>query len=164
MSILVLQIIIKQWDKGQRTQEYIEQRAEIPNQYPIAFPPAFYVFNNHCVIDQHGDDLLGDRVTYSTGSDGKIQFDRFQVCLDSKVLEYMGKGDSESASDSGKDRATIGSLDNNWIQCQYDWRYSVYEGGFYYWLYEEVTVNVISTSTLNENVFLNANPAIVFTK
>ena len=55
-------------------------------------------------------------------------------------------------------------LDNNWIQCQYDWRYSVYEGGFYYWLYEEITVNVISTSTLNENVFLNANPAIVFTK
>jgi len=157
MSILVLQIIIKQWDKSQRTEEHIEQRAKIPDQYPIDFPPAFYVFNNQCVIDQHGDDLLGDRLTYSQDENGKIKFDRFQVCLNSKVLEYIGKGDSD------KDRITIGSLDNNWIQCKYDWRVSVYEGGFYYWLYEEVSLNVISVSTLNENVFLNAKPEIIFT-
>lgn len=158
MSILVLQIIIKQWDKSQRTEEHVEQRAEIPDQYPIGFPPAFYVFNNQCVIDQHGDDLLGDRVTYSQDDNGKIKFDRFQICLNSKVLEYIGERDSD------KDRRTIGSLDNKWIQCKYDWRYSVYEGGFYYWLYEEVSLNVISISTLNENVFLNANPVIVFTR
>jgi len=159
MSILVLQIIIKQWDKSQRTEEHVKQRAEIPDHYPIDFPPAFYVFNNQCVIDQHGDDLLGDRVTYSQDDNGKIKFDRFQVCLNSKILEYIGKG----KGDSDKDCRTIGSLDNQWIQCKYDWRYSVYEGGFYYWLYEEVSLNVISISTLNENVFLNANPAIVFT-
>jgi len=159
MSILVLQIIIKQWDKSQRTEEHVKQRAEIPDHYPIDFPPAFYVFNNQCVIDQHGDDLLGDRVTYSQDDNGKIKFDRFQVCLNSKILEYIGK----DKGDSDKDCRTIGSLDNQWIQCKYDWRYSVYEGGFYYWLYEEVSLNVISISTLNENVFLNANPAIVFT-
>ena len=157
MSILVLQIIIKQWDKSQRTEEYVEQRAEIPDQYTIDFPPAFYVFDKQCVIDQHGDDLLGDRVTYSQGDNGKIKFDRFQVCLNSNVIEYIGK------SDYDKDRRTIGSLDNKWIQCKYDWRYSVYEGGFYYWLYEEVMLNVISISTLNENVFLNSDPAIFFT-
>jgi hypothetical protein len=156
MSTLVLQIIIKQWDKSQRTKEHVEQRAEIPDQYPIVFPPAFYVFNNQCVIDQHGDDLLGDRVSYSQGDNGKIRFDRFQVCLDSKVLEYLGE--------SGNDRREIGSLDNQWIQCQYDWRYSVYEGGFYYWLYEEISLNLISISTLDENVFLNSDPAIVFTE
>ena len=155
MSILVLQIIIKQWDKGQRTKEHIEQRAKIPEQYPIVSPPAFYVFNNQCVIDQHGDDLLGDRVSYSQGDNGKIKFDRFQVCLDSKVLEYLGE--------SGNDHREIGSLDNQWIQCQYDWRYSVYEGGFYYWLYEEISLNLISISTLDENVFLNSDPAIFFT-
>jgi len=158
MSILVLQIIIKQWDKSQRTEEHVEQRAEIPDQYPIDFPAAFYVFNNQCIIDQHGDDLLGGRVTYSQDDNGKIKFDRFQVCLNSKILEYIGKGDSD------KDRRIIGSLDNQWIQCKYDWRYSVYEGGFYYWLYEEVSLNVISISTLNENVFLNTSPAIVFTR
>ncbi len=157
MNILVLQIIIKQWDKSQRTEACVEQRAEIPAQYPIDFPPAFYAFNNQCVIDQHGDDLLGDRVTYSQGDNGKIKFDRFQVCLNSKVLEYT------SMPDSGKDSRTIGSLDNKWIQCNYDWRYSVYEGGFYYWLYEEVTLNVMSISRLNESIFLSSDPAIVFT-
>ena len=157
MTILVLQIIIKQWDKSQRTEEHVEQRSEIPDQYPIDFPPAFYVFNNQCIIDQHGDDLLGDRVTYSQGDNGTMKFDRFQVGLNSKVLEYTGKPDSD------KDPGPIGSLDNNWVQCKYDWRYGVYEGGFYYWLYEEVVLNAISISTLNENVFLNSDPAIVFT-
>ena len=157
MTILVLQIIIKQWDKSQRTEEHVEQRAGIPDQYSIDFPPAFYVFNNQCVIDQHGDDLLGDRVTYSQGDNGTMKFDRFQVGLNSKVLEYIGKPGSD------KDPGPIGSLDNNWVQCKYDWRYGVYEGGFYYWLYEEVVLNAISISTLNENVFLNSDPAIVFT-
>jgi hypothetical protein len=157
MTILVLQIIIKQWDKSQRTEEHVEQRAGIPDQYSIDFPPAFYVFNNQCVIDQHGDDLLGDRVTYSQGDNGTMKFDRFQVGLNSKVLEYIGKPDSD------KDPGPIGSLDNNWVQCKYDWRYGVYEGGFYYWLYEEVVLNAISISTLNGKVFLNSDPAIVFT-
>jgi len=31
--------------------------ANIPDRYPILFPPAFYEFNKQCVIDQHGDDL-----------------------------------------------------------------------------------------------------------
>ena len=158
MSILVLQIIIKQWDKSQRTAEHVAQRAELPDQYPIDFPPAFYVFNNQCVIDQHGDDLLGDRVTYLQGDNGKMKFDRFQVCLNSKVLDYIGEPDPD------KNRRPIGSLDNQWIQCKYDWRYGVYEGGFYYWLYEEVVLNAISISTLNENVFVNSDPAIVFTE
>jgi hypothetical protein len=157
MSILVLQIIIKQWDKSQRTEACVEQRAGIPGQYLIDFPPAFYAFNKQCVIDQHGDDVLGNRVTYSQGDDGKINFDRFQISLNSKVLEYTGK------SGSKKGLRTIGSLDNKWMQCKYDWRYSVYEGGFYYWLYEAVTLNVISISKLNESVFLDSDPTIVFT-
>jgi hypothetical protein len=157
MSILVLQIIIKQWDKSQRTDACVEQRAGIPNQYLIEFPPAVHLFNNRCVIDQHGDDLLGDRITYSQADNGKVKFDRFQVSLNSMLLEYIGK------PDSGQDYKTIGSLDNRWIQCQYNWRYSVYEGGFYYWLYEAVVINAISISMLNENVFLNSDPAIIFT-
>jgi hypothetical protein len=157
MSTFVFQIIIKQWDKSQRTEECVEQRAEVPNRYPVVFPPAFYALNNQCVVDQHGDDLLGDRIVCSQGDNGKVKFDRFQVCLNSNILEYTGKPDPD------QDYKAIGTLDNKWIQCQYDWRYSVYEGGFYYWLYEEVTLNVISISTLNENLFLNSDPAIVFT-
>ncbi|MFT5114159.1 MAG: hypothetical protein ACI8P9_003493 [Parasphingorhabdus sp.] len=156
MSILVLQIIIKQWDKSQRAESYIKQRAKMPDRYLINFPPAVYVFNNQCVVDQHGDDLLGDRVTYSQDDNGKIEFDRFQVCSNRKILEYAGKPDSD------KGCRTIGSLDNTWIQCKYDWRYSVYEGGFYYWLYEEVMLNVTIISTLNENLFLDSEPTIIF--
>ncbi|NOQ65483.1 MAG: hypothetical protein GQ582_13310 [Methyloprofundus sp.] len=154
MSILVVQITIKQWDKSQRTAEHIQQRAAIAKLYPINVPPAVYIFNKQCLIDPHGDDLLGNRVRYSQDDNGKITFDRFQVCLKSKVLDYIG---------SDKTCRSIGSLDNQWIQCQYDWRYSVYEGGFYYWLYEEVCINVISVNELDENVFLKASPALVFT-
>ena len=156
MSILVIQIIIKQWDKSQRTAEHVQQRAEIPDRYTVNFPPAIYSFNNQCVIDQHGDDLLGDRVSYSQGDNGQIKLDRFQVCLNSHSLKYTAKPDSD------KDRRTIGSLDNKWIQCKYDWRYSVFEGGYYYWLYEEVLLNAISISGLNEKVFLDSDPAIIF--
>jgi hypothetical protein len=155
MSTLVLQIIVKQWDKSQRTEECVEHRAKIPNQYSIVFPPAFYALDNQCVVDQHGDDLLGDRVTYSQDKSGKIKFDRFQIWSNSKVLEYADK------ADSGNGGKTIGSLDNKWIQCKYEWRYSVYEGGLYYWLYEEVTLNAISLSMLNKKVFLNSDPSIV---
>ena len=157
MSLLILQIIIKQWDKSQRTDDHVAQRAEMPDHYSIDVPPAFYLFDNQCVIDQHGGDLLGDRVTCTQAENGKVAFDRFEVCLNSKALEYTGN------PDSADDRKTIGSLDNNWIQCKYDWRYGVYEGGFYYWLYEEVTLNAISIGAFNQNVFLDSNPTTVFT-
>jgi len=32
----------------------------------------------------------------------------------------------------------------------------------YYWLYEEITLNAICISKLNEKVFLNAEPTIVY--
>ncbi len=156
MSILVLQIVIKQWDKSQRTGTHVLERAKIPDKYPIIFPPAFYVFNKKCVIDQHGDDRQGGRVKYSQLADGKIKIDRFQVCLESKDLEYFG------ISEAGEAPRIIGSLNNKWIQCKYNWRYGVFESDMYYWLYEEVTLNTICISKLNGKVFLNAEPAIVY--
>lgn len=155
MSVLVLQIIIKQWDKSQRTQKHIEQRAKIPNQYPIIFPPAFYAFDKQCVINQHGDDLLGNRISYSKPDNDTIQFDRFQVKQSNKTLEYTGQPDSNSTA------RKLGTLDSEWLQCKYDWRYSIYEGGFYYWLYEEITLNAIYVDTLDDNIFINSEPKIV---
>jgi len=155
MSLLILQIVIKQWDKSQRTETHVLERAKIPDKYPIIFPPAFYVFDKKCVIDQHGDYRQGGRVKYSQLADGKIKIDRFQISLDGKV-EYFGK------SESGQAPRVIGSLNNKWIQCKYNWRYGVFESDMYYWLYEEVTLNTICISKLNEKVFLNAEPAIVY--
>ena len=155
MSILVLQIVIKQWDKSQQTETHVLDRAKIPDRYPVIIPPAFYACNGESVIDKHGDDLQGCRVKYSQSADGKIRFDRFQVCPEGKVLEYFGTTDPDEAP------GIIGSLNNSWIQCKYNWRYGVFESNMCYWLYEEVTLNAICTNELNEEVFLHTEPALV---
>lgn len=154
--MLVLQIIIKQWDKSQRTAAHVLERTHIPDRYPIIFPPAFYDLHNQCVIDRHGDDVQGKRLKYAQLANGKIQFDRFQLSLEDKVIAYFGAAQSDKAP------SVIGSLNNQWIQCKYTDRYSVFESDFYYWLYEEVTLNAICISEFNESVFINTKPALVF--
>ena len=156
MNILVLQIIIKQWDKSERSDQHVKNRAKIPTHYCIDFPNAFYALNNQCIIDPHGDDILGKRINYSQLNNGKISLDRFQVCLNSKLIEYTNK------TESSKSPNIIASLDNSWVKYNYSWRYSVYEGGFYYWLYEAVTLNAIIVDTLNPTVFLDLAPSHVY--
>ncbi|GAW86561.1 conserved hypothetical protein [Bathymodiolus platifrons methanotrophic gill symbiont] len=151
MSLLILQIVIKQWDKSQRTDTHILQRATIPDKYPVLFPPAFYAFNKQCIIDQHGDDIQGNRVKYAQGADGNIYFDRFRVSKDNIVIAYHN-------AKLDKPPHIIGSLDKQWIQC----KYSILDADMYYWLYEEVTVNAIVLSKFDEKVFLNAEPQIVY--
>ena len=154
--MLVLQIVTKQWDKSQRTAAHVLERANIPNRYPIIFPPAFYEFNKQCVIDRHGDDIQGGRLKYAQLADGKIKFDRFQLSLEDKVIAYLGATQPDKAPN------VIGSLNNQWVQCRYADRYSIFEGGFYYWLYEEVTLNAICIDEFNDNVFMDTEPALVF--
>lgn len=154
--MLVLQIVIKQWDKSQRTAAHVLARASIPDRYPIIFPPAFYDFNKQCVIDQHGDDIQGGRLKYAQLADGKIQFDRFQLGLEDNLIAYLG------ATQPDKAFRVIGSLDNQWIQCKYTDRYAVFESDFFYWLYEEVTLNAMCISEFNERVFMDTEPAPVF--
>lgn len=154
--MLVLQIVIKQWDKSQRTEAHVLARANIPDRYPIVFPPAFYDFNNLCVIDQRGDDLQGKRLKYAQLATGKIKFDRFLLSLDDRIVEYFGVTEPDKAP------KVIGSLNNQWIQCKYNCKYSVFENDLYYWLYEEVTLNAICISEFNEQVFINSELALVF--
>jgi len=154
--MLVLQIVTKQWDKSQRTAAHVLERANIPDRYPIIFPPAFYEFNKQCVIDRHGDDIQGGRLKYAQPADGKIKFDRFQLSLEDKVIAYLGATQPDKAPN------VIGSLNNQWVQCRYADRYSIFEGGFYYWLYEEVTLNAICINEFNDNVFMDTEPALVF--
>lgn len=156
MSILVLQIIIKQWDKSQRTPQHVEQRAKIPNQYPVTFPPAIYVFDEQCVIDSRGDDLLGNRLSYSQTNNDMVQLDRFQISLSTKMLEYVAQPSPGIAA-----ARALGSLDNAWLQAKYNWRYGVDEGGFYYWLYEEVTLNAMVVNSLDKNLFMDSKPEMV---
>ena len=155
MSLLILQIVIKQWDKSQRTEAHDRLRATIPDRYPIIFPPAFYIFDKQCVIDQQGDDIQGGRASYSKQANGTIKFDRFIVNLGNEVITYNGAKSVEAPR-------IIGSLDNQWIQCKYNCRYSIFKSDRYYWLYEEVTLNAICSDKFNENVFLNAEPVIIY--
>lgn len=154
MSLLIAQITIKQWDKSQRTDEHIQQRANIPVQYPIKFPPASYLVEDRFIIDRHGD--TDKQIKVSLDDNGKLKLDRFQVCLNSKELAYLGDTDTNEQAKS------ISSIDNQWIQCQYEWRYRVFKDDFYYWQYEQVTLNITNVNTLDENVFINSEPTIVF--
>ncbi|MFT4825610.1 MAG: hypothetical protein ACJAUG_000427 [Halioglobus sp.] len=160
MSLLIFQVIIKQWDKSQRSPSHVSARAAIPIRCIIAAEPAYFVLNKACIIDQHGDDIPTSifetgRIKTAVLQDGRIRFDRFQVCGDTEgdVLEYLAKG---------KEPQILGPLNMGWIQCQYNWRYGVEEGGHNYWMYEEVTLNAVRADQLDVDYFLENEPRIIF--
>jgi hypothetical protein len=156
MSQLLLQITIKQWDKSQRSDTHVNLRAEIPTQHAIIFPPAFYTFDKHCVIDQHGGDLQADRVNYSK-QENIIHFDRYLINIDTLQLAYHDPNVDQPAQ-------ILGSINNQWLQSHYQCRYSVYESELFYWLYEDVTLNALySTNDLDEQVFLTTKPVGIYT-
>lgn len=159
MSILVFQIVIKQWDRSQCSPSHVAERAALPVRFPIATKPAYYVLNKPCIVDQHGDDVRTSvfkdgRIKYGMLSDGTIRFDRFLVrgSPEGDVLEYSGKG---------RERQILGPLSQHWVQCQYNWRYSVEEGGMRYWMYEEVILNAACMDELDDHCFLKTDPRIV---
>ena len=55
------------------------------------------------------------------------------------------------------------SLEEGWVQCQYQWRYRMDEGGYIYWLYENVIVNVCFAEKNDPGVFVNSPPTQRFT-
>ena len=158
MSILVFQIVIKQWDKGNSSPEHVAARAEIPVRYSVATKPAYYVLDKPCIIDQHGDDISTNvfkngRIKYGMLADGRIRFDRFQIRGNEggDILEYVSED---------KRCQIVGPLNQGWIQCQYSWRYSVEEADMRYWMYEEVTLNAACLDELDAECFLKTEPAI----
>ncbi|MFQ3199679.1 MAG: hypothetical protein ACI9SK_000387 [Zhongshania sp.] len=160
MSQLIFQVIIKQWDKSQRSPSHVSARAALPIRCTIAADPAYFVLNKACIIDQHGDDVPTSifktgRIKTAVLPDGRISFDRFQICgdTDEDVLEYLAKG---------KKPEIIGALNMGWIQCQYTWRYGVEEGGHNYWMYEEVTLNAVCTDQFDVDYFLKTEPRTIF--
>jgi len=156
MSTLVVQIVIQQWDKGQRSEADIKARAEKPDRYPVNDPNAHYLFDHQVVFDQHGDDLMGNRIHYELSDDGGFIIDRFRFDLNRKLLEYIAQPDSMLPTEP------VADLSDGWVQCRYQWRYKVYEGGFYYWLYEAITVNAGFVESVTEDMFTGSEPAVVF--
>ncbi|MBD3635625.1 MAG: hypothetical protein HUJ23_12060 [Methylophaga sp.] len=156
MTTLVVQIVIQQWDKGQRSDAHIQARADQPNRLPVEEPNARYLFDHQVVLDQHGDDVMGNRIRYELSDDGWFLIDRFCFDLNSKTLEYIAQPDSMLPTEP------VADMNEGWVQCRYQWRYRVYEGGFHYWLYEAITINAAFVDSLTEDLFTNSEPVKVF--
>jgi hypothetical protein len=118
------------------------------------FPPAFYVLDKLCIIDQHEGDLRGKRIKWGQSPNGKIKLDRFELDLENKIITYSDEAMPENHF--------LGLIDKQWVQCKYTHRYSVFEGGFYYWLYEEVTLNAIGIDVFDEHIFVKNEPGLIF--
>lgn len=160
MSILIFQITIKQWDKGQNTPSHQSARNEIPCVYTITSKPTFKIFNKACIVEQHGDDIptnvFGDgRIKTSVLSNDRMMFDRFQIVngLDGFVLEYLVKG---------RNTQILGQLNQKWIQSRYNCRYSVIQAKQLYWMYEEVTLNAVYMQEFDDDYFLKTEPSTIF--
>jgi hypothetical protein len=108
------------------------------------------------VLDQHGDDVMGNRIRYELSDDGRFLIDRFCFNLNSKTLEYIAQPDSMLPTEP------VADMNEGWVQCRYQWRYRIYEGGFHYWLYEAITINSAFVDNLGEDLFTSSEPAKVF--
>ncbi|PCJ30534.1 MAG: hypothetical protein COA90_08970 [Gammaproteobacteria bacterium] len=151
MSTFILQLVIKQWDKSQQTEQHAKARAALPDSYALSREKAFYAFDQRCIIDQQGDDIMGDRLSYSQPDSDTLQVDCFQLSLSNKTLKFTGLEEFNLPA------CLLGSLEEKNIQYSYTWRKRVYQGGFHYWLYEEVTLNAAFVASVDENVFVNIN-------
>jgi len=156
MSMLVIQTITRQWDKSQRTAEHIAARKELPDCYSVSSAAAKSLFSGKVVLDSRGDDTLGDRIQYELFDGDKFIIDRFGFDLENKEVAYF------PPEDSGQEPELITTMDDGWIQCRYEWRYRVDEGGYIFWLYEQFTVNARFVDSLSEDVFMTSEPESVF--
>ena len=60
MKTLIFQVVLKQWDKSQRTDEHSALRAAIEDRYAIPTDPQFMVLEAQCIVDQHAVNFSGD--------------------------------------------------------------------------------------------------------
>lgn len=151
MNRLILQIIVRQWDKGQRSEQETQRRAALPDRYAVKIPPAQTLDSENIIVDQHGDDRLGNRLQYRQEPNQLFVIDRFCIDRENNRLVY----------DNDSTLLTLGPLSNPWTQCRYQWRYRVQESGMIYWLYEMVILNVALNEDFDPGLFVNTEPARV---
>jgi len=154
MSHYIFQIITKQWDKSELSEQHIAERSQLADRLPLSREGSVFALDQQCIIDRQGDNVMASQVQIAQVGADTIQVDRFQVSLSNASVEFIGLVDAEL------EPCQFGSLDEHFIQCQYEWRQRVFEGGYYYWLYERVIVNAIKVSELDENVFVNKRPEV----
>ncbi|WP_439503436.1 hypothetical protein [Methylophaga sp.] len=155
MKKLVLQFIINQWDKSQLTENHGQQRQALPDRYAIG-NEVLVLFDSQVLLEQFGDDVFGNRLQYQL-LDDQLLIDRFRFDLVAQTVEFKPRLQADEPP------ILLTSLKEGWIQCQYQWRYRMDEGGYIYWLYENVVVNVCFAEQLDPGVFVNSSPTQRFT-
>ncbi|MEX1199808.1 MAG: hypothetical protein WEB02_03365 [Methylophaga sp.] len=151
MNKLILQIIIRQWDKSQRSEQDTQARNALPDRYPVNIPPAKSLFDDRVIIDQHGDDLSGNRLQYQLLGEFLI-IDHFRFDLNKKTVEFKNKLTADA------NPLQLGTLGEGWQQFQYHWRYRIEHNQQIFWLYEDVILNSCFTKEPYNSVFLGVKP------
>ncbi|MDX1574188.1 MAG: hypothetical protein R3341_09180 [Methylophaga sp.] len=155
MNKMILQFIIRQWDKSQRSEQAIKGRNALPDRYPVQIPPAKSLFEEYVIIDQHGDDLLGSRLQYQL-VDNYLLIDRFRFDLYARTVEFKARLTNANMPKQ------LTKIDNGWRQFQYEWRYRVDDGGYIYWLYENITLNACFSDNFDQDIFVKSEPQETF--
>jgi hypothetical protein len=150
MQKLVVQIIVFHWDKSQLSDAHKKARARLPDRYPLK-SSSFALSNEQILLDKHGDDISGNHIRYQL-TDDYFLIDRFRVDLKAKTVEFKARLQVDETP------IYLTTINEGWIKCEYQWRYRVEEGGFIYWLYEKVIVNICFLNEFDSNVFID-NPA-----
>lgn len=155
MNKLMLQIVIRQWDKSQRSEQDIQARNALADRYPVTMPPAKSLFEDRVIIDQHGDDLMDNRLQYQL-VDHHLLIDRFRFDLNAQTVEFKAKLTTDALP------TQLAKIDGGWQQFHYQWRYRVEAGGYIYWLYENVTLNAGFAVDFDQDVFVVTEPQQIF--
>lgn len=155
MHKLILQFIIRQWDKSQRSAQAMQARNVLPDRYLLKIPPAKSQFEDRVIIDQHGDDLLANRLQYQL-LDNDLLIDRFRFNLTARTVEFKTKLTAEAAP------VPLTKMADGWQRFQYQWRYRVTYNQQIFWLYESVTLNAAYSESFDQERFVKTLPAQQF--
>lgn len=173
MSTLLLQLSLKQWDKSRGNPEHETIRANLSTRHTIQLAPQFAILNTPCVLEQRFADFTSsESTTWSSKpktsrkiktailKDGSALLDRFIISQNKSNAALTLGFLTESSTDSSI--TIIGELSNGWIESKYQWRYRTEHNNEFFWLYEEVTLNIALVEILAPDVFLEHPPAITF--
>ncbi len=146
----VVQIIRKQWDKGQHDNQHAFQ-----TRLPIDKQTAIFAFDKRCIIDFQGDNRMNRSVIDAKPEGDWIQIDHFLINL--KTNHITPVVDSQLKFESYDSWV----IKEKSLSFRYQWRYKVFEGGYYYWLYEYVVFNIAYDEAFEPLMFMKADPDVI---
>ncbi len=155
-SSYIVQAVIKQWDKSRLSEMDFLERAAMPDRYPVVSPKIVDMGRQRLLLDRHGGDEYR-KIDCSRFDDQSLICDRLLLNSNDGSAVYLGTPNQNCPPQLlGK------PADGDWLQCRYNWRYRMHRDGWFYWLYEEVILNVALTEVLKETIFIDSPPSSVF--